>query len=133
MVTMKSERHLVRKVLPFAGAISPQKTRLYKIYQKSFEKLVNEGTDEELQSFLDAATDEEVVSYLGDCSLRAPLLSEYYRIFMLLMNRVFADKIDLPDDLLQENRPLDSYHESLLRNMRTDIRRQQFKQIKALA
>lgn len=119
---------LDKKIMAFMRTVDPEKGLLYELYHEKLAAIVA-GPVEGKQEFLEQATDEEIVNFLGDASLRAPLGSEHYRIFMNLFTRVFKSKIEIPEDL-QENRTLDSFHESLLRRLRQQIRQRQHMYLK---
>lgn len=120
---------LVKKAMLFANVIDPRLFRLFQAYNEWFTVLVRQGTEDELADFLEKASDIEVLQLLSKKSLEAPLNDEGYRIYMGLFNRVFAERIEIPDDLRKENLKLDSWTSQILTRYRFDLRAAQYKRI----
>lgn len=128
---LKTKRDtLVDKVLLVAGAIDPGMERLHKVHTEEMANLVEKGTEADLEEFLARATDTELLYWFSQRSLEAPLNHDAYRVFMWLFNRVFKGKLDIPDDISSDDKPLDLCCEQMLARLRTDLRAAQLKRLK---
>lgn len=120
---------LAARVLLFAGVIDPRMERLHKIHVEHLTSLVESGTEADLEDFLARATDVELLHWFSQRSLEAPLKHDAFRAYMWLFNSVFRRKLEIPDDIRAEDKPLDLCNEQMLERLRTDLRAAQLKRL----
>lgn len=91
----------------------------------------------EPDTFRDQATDEEAMTYIMTASLAFPLNSEWTEIYMYLTRKYLLTwKKTKPEDLpdfLQNEIILDDYKTSMLRGLKSWIRKKQIVHMKSRA
>ena len=101
-------------------------TFLKTLFDRKKEQLLREMDIRKIDKFLEEATDEEVLSLLMQKSLEAPIHDEYVSIMAYLLEKILGD--DMPKDL-RLNRDLNYEEETLLKDLKINIRKQQIKVI----
>jgi hypothetical protein len=98
-------------------------TLIARMHQNRQEVLLS-GDYDRLVDYVERATDEECICVFSESSLRAPLNSEAYRLYMFLAVKVFTSMgADVPADILRDGKGnLDTFHEHILESLRRKIR-----------
>lgn len=96
--------------------------------QRTALNVINHGSEEDLRHYMEYATDAEVVCLLSELSLRAPLNSIAYKVYMHLFRKIRREMGQTtPDDIAgpEFDQPLDHSHQYLLNTLKRKLRSQQ--------